>query len=339
MPASARGLTLVEVMVCTGLVGLVGWTAAGINSHLSEEARTAKCQSNLQRQINAIHQYTADYDGVLPGPVHPALRRFPESVLGPGPSPQRPKSLTWLLRPYFPVVGHSATNPDTPNPIVDELASCPTATMIVPDWTFPGAIGGGSSCTATIPFSYVCNTWGPVSSPGSPVGFGNDGYEHTDPPHYFGAWFQCDATPDRPDVCWKPKRLDAIANPASEWATADAWYRRIGQGAPRVGPQPRIYMGTFAFDAPGYPAPIPSMPYHRIAPEKARSHDQFGTSILPSTDFEGETNQAYFDGHVAPFKGNWRVLGDGGTVNPYWITQGGTNLPTDPWDTTACNTP
>jgi hypothetical protein len=166
MPASARGLTLVEVMVCTGLVGLVGWTAAGINSHLSEEARTAKCQSNLQRQINAIHQYTADYDGVLPGPVHPALRRFPESVLGPGPSPQRPKSLTWLLRPYFPVVGHSATNPDTPNPIVDELASCPTATMIVPDWTFPGAIGGGSSCTATIPFSYVCNTWGAGQQPG-----------------------------------------------------------------------------------------------------------------------------------------------------------------------------
>jgi hypothetical protein len=137
MPASARGLTLVEVMVCTGLVGLVGWTAAGINSHLSEEARTAKCQSNLQRQINAIHQYTADYDGVLPGPVHPALRRFPESVLGPGPSPQRPKSLTWLLRPYFPVVGHSATNPDTPNPIVDELASCPTATMIVSRLDFP----------------------------------------------------------------------------------------------------------------------------------------------------------------------------------------------------------
>jgi hypothetical protein len=40
--------------------------------------------------------------GVLPGPVHPALRRFPESVLGPGPSPHATEIAYLAASPVLP---------------------------------------------------------------------------------------------------------------------------------------------------------------------------------------------------------------------------------------------
>ena len=70
-----NGLTLIEVIVSVSVLGLLGAVGTGIQNHLSEEARTAKCQSNLKRQITAIHMYAADYGGTLPGPVHPAIKR------------------------------------------------------------------------------------------------------------------------------------------------------------------------------------------------------------------------------------------------------------------------
>ena len=56
MNSNRPGLTLVEVIVCVALLGIVGIAATGMQGHLGEEARAAKCLSNLKRQIVAIHQ-------------------------------------------------------------------------------------------------------------------------------------------------------------------------------------------------------------------------------------------------------------------------------------------
>jgi len=46
---------------------------------------------------------------------------------------------------------------------------------------------------------------------------------------------------------------------------------------------------------------------------------------------------SFFDGHVAAFKGEWKTPGDGGTVNPYWQSHGGSHPTSQPWDPASCN--
>lgn len=333
MKSSERALTLIEVIVCVGLISAVCIAATGINSHLSEEARTAKCQSNLRRQIDAIFMYVADHDGVLPGPTHPTIKRHVHDIGGR--EEDKTKSLTWLLRPYFPEVGDSSTNPATANPIVDAVFQCPTASMISPDETFVNNYP--NACWQERPYNYACNTWGPIKSPGSTFTISDSEWYSTDPPHYFGVWYYCDSSPERIDVCWKPKRLDMIANASGEWATSDAWFRRIPTMGGRGGTVRRRTQGTFAPNVENYKSPLPSAPYHRTRLSDARSHKAQDVFELPVVDFTGETNQAYFDGHVAPQRGQWLNVGDGGTVNPYWEAWGGTHPFTEPWSTDECN--
>ncbi|MCP4590063.1 MAG: prepilin-type N-terminal cleavage/methylation domain-containing protein [bacterium] len=333
MVVNRRGLTLVETVVAMALVGLAGTLATAVRSEMAEDARSTKCQANLKRVIRAIHEYTADYNGVLPGPIHPKIGRHMYD-LGAGSSvTDRQKSLSWLLRPYFPHVGDSVTAPGTPNPIVDEILTCPTANIIAPDEQFFAQAEMQTGCWRARPYNYTCNTWGPNGQAGSSFG-GTPEWPSTDPPHYFGAWYYCDSDPSAHEgkVSWRPKKLERIKNASAEWAIADAWYRRIARGPTRPGDQPkREWLGTFAPHADSYQPPIPSAPYHRVSPRDARSHAEWGKNILPEIPFEGETNQAYFDGHVAPFKGQWNEPGEGGTVNPYWSVWGGSHFTGEPW--------
>lgn len=333
MRQSKRGMTLVEVVVCAALLGAIGAIAAGVQEKANEKARAAKCQSNLKRQITAIFEYVSDYDGVLPGPVDPAIKRHTFDIEGSAADADRRKSLTWLLRPYFPAVGDSTTNPATENPIVDEVFRCPTASMIVPD---SEAYSLAPSCTEARPFSYVCNTWGPVAPQGTFFANSATNWNSTDPPNYFGAWNYCDTSPVRADTCWKPKRLDAIANAAGEWATADAWYRRI-QPLPSRSGSTRQFIGTYAQRADGAYPEIPSAPYHGVPAYSARSTLRWRETTLPVIEFDGETNMAYFDGHVSAFKGDWIIPGFGGPANPYWQIHGGTHPTAEPWDPAGCN--
>jgi prepilin-type processing-associated H-X9-DG protein len=293
-------------------------------SRTAEDARSAKCLDNLRRAMNAISAYTVDYGGVLPGPLHPAILR---SVHNYGDLPgdhyalnelDKLKSLTWLLRPYFPPVGDSATNPSTPNPIVDAVFTCPTAQMVAPDGDFYS-----SGQILNRPYNYAINSWGPqFISPGQPDTSDQTWY-HTDPPLYFGVWYYLDTQFEEARFrggMWKPKRLSTIPNPGTEWAVGDAWYRRVAQG-PRRGQNKRECVGTLPSQNSG--SPLPSAPFHGVAPREVRSQRRQGIEPLPSIDFDGWTNQAYFDGHVSAFTGNWQELGDGGTVNPFWAKYGG----------------
>jgi prepilin-type processing-associated H-X9-DG protein len=327
MMGRRRSVTLIEVGVVTAVVVLGGTILTAGLSRTAEDARSAKCLDNLRRAMNAISAYTVDYGGVLPGPLHPAIIRGahdygdlpgdPSSAGG----TNRVKSLTWLLRPYFPPVGDSATNPSTPNPIVDAVFTCPTAQMAAPDYDFYSGGGGFHR-----PCNYACNSWGPFTYGGGPYDPSWTEWFHTDPPWYFGIWVYSDDNPDQSRVTgiWPPKKLSTIPNAGAEWAVGDAWFRHVSE-PPRRGSAGRLYVGTFPVG--GSTTPLPSLPYHGVPPHRARSHWRSGSDLLPKIDFDGWTNQAYFDGHVSAFKGNWQELGDGGTVNPLWAYWGGDYSP------------
>ncbi|MCB9866604.1 MAG: hypothetical protein H6816_08230 [Phycisphaerales bacterium] len=339
-------MTLIETAVAVGLVGMLGVLAAGVSADMAEEARTAKCQSNLRQMITAIHAYTVDYGGTLPGPVHPTIRRGMYS-LGPSQasSNDRVKTLAWLLRPYLPPVGPADSDPALPDATVDELMRCPTASLVIPDEQFDAVAGLQTGCWRERPYSYVINSTGPTSYfAGSSMQVSTVDWAWTDPPHYFGAWAYCHSSPTSLSgrVSWCPVRIDEVPNAGAEWATADAWYRWIGRDG-GLGSRPgqgfvRPWMGTFDLRTFGSYAPlIPSAPYHRTALSAARSHYESGNPVLPKIDFDGETNMAYFDGHVAPFRGSWLTTGTGGTVNAYWKFSGGTHSSGTIWQPRDCS--
>ncbi|MCA9251470.1 MAG: hypothetical protein R3E58_12925 [Phycisphaerae bacterium] len=308
------GLTLIELAAVLTAMGVGALAVSSAHSSLSEEARATKCLSNLQRGMNAVLQYTTEWDGVLPGPVHPQIFRQSNSSSG---AVERHKSLSWHVGPYIAPDAPGTTDPSIPNPIVDELFRCPTATMISPDDAF-----SSSNCYATPKFNYVCNSFGPLSGPST---ISSTEANQTDPPFYFGIWSLCNSYLfGNGRQTFLPKRLDSIRNASDEWAIGDAWYRRIpGGGGSRGGPSIQQWYGTYAIEIGNYFATIPSAPYHRTDIRIAKSHRSQNSVALPAIQFAGETNLAYMDGHVAPFVGSWTGPGNGGTVNPYWEVYGG----------------
>jgi prepilin-type processing-associated H-X9-DG protein len=328
MSRNGSAFSLIEAGVVTVVVALGGTVLTTAMSRTAEDARSAKCLDNLRRAMNAISAYTVDYGGVLPGPLHPAILRsvhnygdLPGDYYSAG-GTNRIKSLTWHLRPYFPPVGDSATNPSTPNPIVDAVFTCPTAQMVAPDGDFFAAGGALNR-----PYNYACNSWGPSTGPDGSYDEYWQQWFHTDPPWYFGIWTYSQFSPGdfQYTGVWHPKRLDAVSNASAEWAVGDAWYRRVAQPARRGSSSKRGFLGTFP--AENSRSPLPSGPLHHVAFRQVRSHQRQGIAALPTVDFDGQTNLGYFDGHVSAFTGNWQELGDGGTVNPLWAYWGGDYTP------------
>ncbi|GJM24091.1 MAG: hypothetical protein DHS20C16_05060 [Phycisphaerae bacterium] len=319
-----RGLTLVEVIAVLAAMSISVFAVSAAHNAMTEDARAARCLSNLQRGMRAVLSYTVEHNGYLPGPVHPMIFRQ-ENDTGAPFGTEREHSLSWLLGPYITPGAPAASDPLIPNTVVDELFRCPTATIISPDRDF-----NSDSCYVTPVFNYVCNTWGP----NGPSGSSNPGHslDDTDPPNYFGAWFLCDSNPEfyENTISWRPKRLDSIRNASSEWAISDAWRRNITMPGGR-GQSGRTHLGTFAVSAQEYLSEIPSAPFHRTDLSNAKSHFTLGTTVLPDIPFDGETNQAYMDGHVAPFVGTWKTPGQGGTVNPYWEAWSGEHDFNEPW--------
>ncbi len=320
---SKKAFTLVELLVVVSIIALLVSILLPSLNKAREQARAVKCLANLHAQAVAIQGYTSEYSGMLPGPVHPAIKRKLFSFDAGTNDADKKKSLTWLLRPYFSKGYGDANREDTHS---DAINTCPTATRIVPDQDFLNVQTG--SCYDERPFSYVCNSWGVVQAPASSVS--SPEAHHTNPPHYFGAWFYCDSPTirdGRVDIAWRPKQISRIKRPGEEWATADAWYRKVPTTVQR-GQTAKQWLGTFAVEPnAGYKPLIPDRPYHKIRSNTVSSHKRADKDLLPAIKFKGVTNMSYFDGHAAPFSGQWRNPGDGGTANPMWDDFGG---PYDP---------
>jgi prepilin-type N-terminal cleavage/methylation domain-containing protein/prepilin-type processing-associated H-X9-DG protein len=334
-----KAFTLVELLVVISIIGLLVAILLPSLQKAQEQTRSVKCLANLHAQIIAVMSYTADHDGILPGPIHPAIKRKlftfgdttnTDTSVGVGTenaaanaTADRNKSLTWVLRPYY---GNRSADPKQQNKAADAVSSCPSAERIAPDSVFFERAKTQTGCWRERPYSYVANTWGPIGAPGSSIASNSAEWPCTDPPHYFGAWYYCDSSPVRNDLRWKPKNIDTIKFAASEWAVGDAWYRRIAAGAGRPGATfKRQWLGTFAPQSTSESSLqlIPDRPYHGIKSSEVSSHDRQGKAVLDQIQFKGRTNLAFFDGHAAAFGGQWVELGDGGTVNPYFQIYGG----------------
>ncbi|GJM24223.1 MAG: hypothetical protein DHS20C16_06380 [Phycisphaerae bacterium] len=310
--APGRAFTLVELLVVVSIIALLISILLPTLTRAREQARTVKCLANQHSQGLAILMYASEYQGVLPGPIHPAIKRKTFSITDPL---DRQKSLTWLLRPYY---SKSQGNANQEDSRADEISSCPTAERVVPDQDFFDFAPVGS--WQERPYSYVANTWG-ITDPGPTVSkaIASD----TDPPHYFGAWFYTNNTPEVPGVAWWPKKIDRIKRPGEEWAVADAWYRRTSTASGRSGSANKEWYGTFVPEINNYLPIIPDRPYHRISARKVSSHARTGKDVLPQIRFKGSTSMVFFDGHAGLFFGQWRKTGDGGTVNPFWSAYDG----------------
>jgi prepilin-type N-terminal cleavage/methylation domain-containing protein/prepilin-type processing-associated H-X9-DG protein len=323
MMRTKRAFTLVELLVVISIIALLIAILLPSLQKAREQARSVKCLANLHAQIIAVISYSSDHKGILPGPVHPAIKRRLFDFTTSSADADRKKSMTWILRPYY---GNRSPDPKQQNTAADNVSSCPTAERIVPDEEFDKRAAAQTGCWRERPYSYVANTWGSYLPAGTPASLNNIEWPQTDPPHYFGVWNYCDSNPVHADRSWKPKNIDRIKFASSEWAIADAWYRRIAAGAARPGAVvKRQWLGTFAPQiGEGSDQPIiPDRPYHAIRSNEVSSHDRQGLAVLPEIQFKGRTNMAYFDGHAAAFSGQWVKIGDGGTVNPYWQPFGG----------------
>jgi prepilin-type processing-associated H-X9-DG protein len=276
-------------------------------TQMNEEARTAKCQNNLKRVMTVVQMHAVDHDESLPGPIYPTVFRQMEQLS----ATARSTMFAAYLRPYLTPGHPSIADPTIANPKVDEILRCPTASMLAPDSDF------GTMLTFGLPMSYICNTWGPLQDI-------DRQWFHTDPPFYFGFHSLISTNNAQP-----PKKLGSVRNPGAEWAIGDAWYRNVvAPGGRPGGPRKRPAIGTFPLEVGGDGGgseivPIPSAPYHRVAPREGRSHMHWNVPTLPALDFDGQTNLAYFDGHVGPLRDHWQEVGHGGTVNPYWSMWGG----------------
>ncbi|HRX87380.1 MAG TPA: type II secretion system protein [Phycisphaerae bacterium] len=330
-PRSA--FTLVELLVVISIIGLLVAILLPSLQRAREQARSVKCLANLHSQMIAVISYASDWNDTLPGPVHPCIKRslYDLGTAAGTSNTDRLKSLTWVLRPYY---GNRSADPEQQNKAADEVSSCPTAERIVPDEVFYDIAATQSGCWRERPYSYVINSSGPTGIPaGTAVTPSTGMWAHTDPPHYFGAWYYCDPDPSlqTPNgVSWKPKKIDRIKFAAAEWAIGDAWYRRTGADG-GMGTRPgakaaRPWTGTIGFYSANSSAstnvkpPTPDRPFHGIKTNEVSTHYRQNTDILkPILNFKGKTNLGYFDGHAASESGGWFYIGEkGGTVNPYW---------------------
>lgn len=316
-----KGFTLIELLVVISIIALLIAILLPSLSRAREQARSVKCLGHLYATGLALTTYTVDYNGTIPGPLHPAITReihnFGElpgdwtSSVGPE---DKQKSLVWLLRPYY----QSGGDFNRESKVADEVSKCPTAAIVAPDSDFYNSSG-----VLRRPYSYVCNSWGPFTYTSTPKE-----WFHTNPPCYFGVWYYLDDEPGDPrfeNDIWKPKTIEKIKHPSAEHAVGDAWFRRVRATSGRPGSMRlRDVLGTFP--AGGSGQPLPSAPYHNVPSHEARSTRNSASGsggILPAINFKGKTNLMFFDSHASSVAGQWRKKGDGGTVNPLWGMWGG----------------
>ena len=293
MPQSKdpRAFTLTELLVVGLMIALVVLLLAPSLQAAAGRSETQVCLSNLRSLGMAVRLYAEQHNGILPGPLHPAVYHDVDEDIYPDPQ----RYLTWRLRSVLGDV------------ITDRLVTCPTAAGVNPDANFEHFYE--QTGRRVLPTHYVLNNygWG-----------GLTGTRATNPPCYFGfaSW--------QPEFSTAPVGYGAVPNAEREWMIVDAWYR------PRTGGFEELQQdGPFQTSWTG--EALPNFAPHERRGSQNYSFTTEDARYLQSARIrnsksDGITNTLFFDGHAAgvPSRtytvGGWQFLyGFPGTVNPAQI--------------------
>jgi prepilin-type processing-associated H-X9-DG protein len=281
-----RAFTLTDLLVVIVVTALLIVLLAPSLQAAAGRSRTQVCLDNLRMLGLGVRMWADNHDGVLPGPVHPALYQNVEDYFND--EYFWSSYLTWRL------------HTELGDAFDDRIATCPTMGAINPDRNFTEFHNNTSRRVP--PTHYVLNNYGPGTT-----------IRATNPPRYFGNSWPA-AEPPRP--------FGAVPNADREWMIADGWYRpRTNHAFPEL-QQEGPYQ--FAWTGEALPNFAPHERRGRRSYAFTSSDDREMQSWgIREAKSDGLTNTLYFDGHAASVPsrtltfGGWQLLyGFPGTVNP-----------------------
>ena len=142
---SARGFTLVELLVVVAIIGIIAAVIFPVFARARENARRSSCLSNMKQIGLAMMQYTQDYDERMPVQTYANTFNFLDSNAGSlssGPAAGATTNFLNVLVPY------------TKN---TRIFVCPSATPFSGDASNCNSVGNCSAPTETSRTSYNGN--------------------------------------------------------------------------------------------------------------------------------------------------------------------------------------
>ncbi len=288
-----RGFTLVELLVVVSIIALLVSILLPSLKKAREQAKATVCLSNLRALGQGLMLYATEYDGRMPGPLHPSLYReqTDRNYIDRGINDEaqikflKNRQLTYKLNSVMNQKGDA----DRVN-ISDGVSTCPSVERILSNEHF--ASFKANTGRTVFPFHYALNNYGDTSSDPDNDGF-SDNPRKTNPPNYFGASPSLGSTADPTP----PVTLSRIKRPSDEWAIADAWYRRRSSQftfLQQDGTFQSNWSGTALTFAPPHRRSQPLIVFPNDSNER-----QTAASFLAHKEKDGYTQAVYFDGHAA----------------------------------------
>ncbi len=304
-----HGFTLVELLVVVSIIALLIAILLPSLKKAREQAKAAVCLSNLRALGQGIMLYSTEYDGRLPGPLHPAVYR--EQTVGqyqgftnPGEPTDSTKylldrQLTYKLRSVMNQKGDgNKVN------ISDGVSICPSVERVLSIEHFERY--GDNTGRNVFPFHYAINNYGDDSAEAG-SGF-TDNVQKTNPPNYFGG----SPAPGSTAEPTPPVTLARIKRASDEWAVADAWYRTRSNAVfpflQQEGTFQSNWSGSALTFAPPHRRKLPLTVFENDSNDRRTAALSFARQKK-----DGATQTVFFDGHASAV--NSRSLELGQTFN------------------------
>ncbi len=312
---------MIELLVVVAIIAILLSILLPALGRAREQTKSLKCLANLKTLGQGVVIYSAEEQGRLPGPLHPAVyrnqgtRALTEGWAGIPPvseqtaREQQQRYLTYKLRRVF------SDSSEFGDSVADEVSKCPVAMGINPDENF--ARYTRNTPWSSYPTDYVLNNVG-MNDP-SHAGGVIDNTRVTDPTYYFGLSTYTAGDEDL-EAKFPPKRIEQIKQQSREWMVADAWYRM----RPNSGFLTLQQEGPYQYSWSGYA--MPNFAPHfagRTYSFSSKDDRESQSAQIRAGKKDGKTNTVYFDGHAVPVKsktgyiaGFEMLYGFEGTVNP-----------------------